>query len=187
LSIWYGSQAANNTFTLLGAIATASATIAALYLSRAEERRLRSERIDRARLCASIVSPSILRTLERIRRLLKQIDFDAEAQAMHEYYSNAISQVMSDLQEPVDIVDLETALALAPLGRQIGHKLASALASFGIAQNRQSSLLPYTSNTGALDPQHPPEAILVVRTHLKAAEQRLNTVAGLLSVYTRAV
>ncbi len=166
---WFESQAASNAFTLLGAIATSGATIVALWLSQQQTRRLERERRDRAVLCVTILMPAIVRTAERVRTLVGKLEFDAEAQRAHAQYFNALTAVMADLGTPAGGLDLETALALLPLGGGLGERFAAGFASFERAQNLRGTLHPYAANNALVNPQQPPEAIVRITELLRAA------------------
>ena len=168
---WYESPSASNTFTLLAAIATAAATIVALYLSQQQTRRLQRERRDRAVLCATMLMPSVVRTVERARMLVGNLEFGAEAQRAHAQYFNALTAVMADLGRPAGSLNVETALALLPLGRGLGERLASGFAAFEAAQNLRGTLHPYAANNAVVDPRQPPEAIVRIAELLRDAER----------------
>ncbi len=168
---WYESQSASNTFTLLGAIATAAATIVALYLSQQQTRRLERERRDRAALCVRMLMPSVVRTVERVRMLVGNLEFGAEAQRAHAQYCNALTAVMADLGRPAGSLNVETALALLPLGAGLGERLASGYASFELAQNLRGALHPFAANNALVDPRQPPEVIARITELLRDAER----------------
>lgn len=171
---WYESQSASNTFTLLGAIATAAATIVALYLSQQQTRRFERERRDRAVLCAMMLMPSIVRTVERARMLVGNLEFGPDAQRAHAQYFNALTAVMADLGRPVGGLNVETALALLPLGSGLGERLASGFASFELAQSLRGTLHPYAANNALVSPQQPPEAVVRITELLRDAERSFN-------------
>ncbi len=171
---WYESQSASNTFTLLAAIATAAATIVALWLSQQQTRRLERERRDRAVLCATMLMPALVRTVERVRLLVGEVEFSAEAQRAHAQYFNALTAVMADLGRPAGSLNVETALALLPLGRGLGESLASGYASFELAQNLRGTLHPFAANNALVSPQQPPEAIVRIAELLRDAERSFN-------------
>ena len=171
---WYESPSASNTFTLLGAIATAVATMVALYLSQQQTRRLERERRDRAVLCAMMLMPSIVRTVERARMLVGNLEFGAEAQRAHPQYFNALTAVMADLGRPAGSLNVETALALLPLGSGLGERLAAGFASFELAQSLRGTLHPYAANNASVNPRQPPEAIVRITEMLRTAERSFN-------------
>ncbi|MEO5688339.1 MAG: hypothetical protein ABIR54_13345 [Burkholderiaceae bacterium] len=156
---WYGSQSANNTFALLGAIATTAATIVALVLSGKQTRELRQERSERAVLRMQILLPSILRSVGRIVSLIEKLEFGSESLRLHGTYSNAVSAVIADLGEPIEGFDIETATALLPLGREACLKLTKGLTSFELAQNKRLTLHPYADPASRIEPRDAPGSI----------------------------
>ncbi len=114
----------------------------------------------------------MVKTTERLHLLLSKLKFDAVAQQMHGHYTNAVAWVMQDLATPTDRLDIETAIALVPLGLEIGELLASGFASFEIAQNYRSGLHAYAANNALVDPQRLPEAIVQVIDGLEDAERQ---------------
>ena len=81
----------------------------------------------------------------------------------------ALTAAMADLGMPAGGLDLETALALLPLGGGLGERFAAGFASFERAQNLRGTLHPFAANNALVNPQQPPEAIVRITELLRAA------------------
>lgn len=126
---WYGSQAANNTFTLAGAIAAAAVAVLALRLSLIRNRADDAAARAKAAVAAAQAEVVIQRAIERLFHALAPAVFsDSQSD------SEVVARLRIAFAIPVEPVDINTAALLVPLGGGLATGIAKAFASIEAAE-----------------------------------------------------
>lgn len=120
-----GNRSAPDVWTILGALATAAATIVALWVAlKGDRERVRDEAI-RARLAAAHMAPILLQAVAKLRAVVEFVGTTSE----HTYYPDRVTKASTILAQIVGMrPPIDDLRALSPLPDDCADRIAAGFA-----------------------------------------------------------
>ena len=134
---WLSGQPGNNMFTAVGAGATFLAAYLALRFSQSAARDIQHEKLVRARIAAAQIQVILERSLKRFEALDTLL---SRAQKENDENYPTLWRVISDLEKPIESVDISTAAELVPLGEPHAVRVTRAFGLLRAAQHDAQQL-----------------------------------------------